>query len=177
MAPPEGPRAYRAPAMACSLVGKLLRLYGVPVLGAAAGGFVGGVAAALTGGPLAASLSVALGGLIYVAAGALGLPVRLAGLGLALGAHVAALTSYYSSPVPLPFLILELDPGQGRAALGIDIVQLLLAHEAAWLLGEPTECPQEGGAEGLKGQEEFNGETGPGEPLEEAGSGGAGQPR
>ena len=127
--------------MTCSPLERIVRIYGIPVLGAAAGGLVGGIVSALTGGPLAASLSVALGGLLYVAAGALGLPIRLAGLGLALGAHIAALTSYYSNPIPLPFLIVEVN--QGRAALGIDIVQIILAHEVIALLGEQTSCPDE----------------------------------
>jgi len=157
----------------CGLARKILTVYGVPALGAAAGGVVGGVASALTGGPLAASIAVALGGLIYVAAGALGLPARIAGLGLAAGAHLAALASYYSTPIILPFIVIELS-GEG-AALGVDIVQIMLAHEAATLLSEPAECPpphQE--TEGLKPQEEVNGETGQGAPTGEAGSESAG---
>lgn len=48
-------------------------------------------------------------------------------LAFLVGIHVGAVLTYYTRPVPLPFLIVELSPF--GPTLNIDIVQVLVAYE------------------------------------------------
>ncbi|MCS7107690.1 MAG: hypothetical protein NZ902_06285 [Acidilobaceae archaeon] len=50
-------------------------------------------------------------------------------LALLVGIHVGAVLTYYTKPLPLPFLIVEMSPF--GAAINVDLVQVLLAYELA----------------------------------------------
>jgi len=95
---------------------------------ALAAALVAGVLAA-AGGPLAASILVDLS-IIGYAVFAGNRLLRLVPLAAMVGAHVSAVATYYSHPIPLPPLaVVERDPATALSAANLDIVGLIVAYD------------------------------------------------
>jgi len=95
---------------------------------ALAAALVAGVLAAV-GGPLAASILVDLSILGYAVFAGNRL-LRLVPLASMIGAHAAAVVTYYSNPLPLPpVAVVERDPATALAAANLDIVGLIAAYD------------------------------------------------
>ena len=83
------------------------------------------------GGPMAASVLVAVSVFAYILVSG-NKHMRLLPLAAMVGAHIAAVASYYSNPIPIPPLfVLERLPGpmETRMSLNIDIVQIVVFYE------------------------------------------------
>jgi hypothetical protein len=89
--------------------------------------FLMGATITLAGGPMGASVLVDVSIVAYALLIASSVYARHTVLALALGAHIAAILKYYSSPIPLPFIIIE--RGSHGYSLNIDLVQIILAYE------------------------------------------------
>ncbi len=92
-------------------------------------------------GPYGASVMVASMIVLYAIALSLYPGSRLLFLSAALGAHLAAVASYYSNPVPLPLFVLERS-AEGYS-LNIDIVQVIIAYEAVSFLRQRRQVVDE----------------------------------
>jgi len=82
---------------------------------------------AVAGGPYATSIIVDIAIIAYALLITSDPLTRHTAIALALGAHITAIIKYYSSPIPLPFIILE--RGGHGTTINIDIVQLTIAYE------------------------------------------------
>jgi len=129
---------------------------------ALAAALVAGVLAAL-GGPLAASIVVDLSILGYAVFAGNRL-LRLVPLAAMAGAHIAAMATYYSNPLPLPpVAVVERDPAATLSAVNLDIVGLVVAYDVIdrvrlrWRRSSTEETLNRVGSE-------ETGDSGPGEP-------------
>lgn len=89
--------------------------------------FLIGATVGFTSGPLGSSILVDLAILLYAVLLTIAPSIRWVGISLAAGTHVAALLSYYSNPLPLPFIILE--RGLHGYTLNVDLVQAVIFYE------------------------------------------------
>ncbi|BAN90601.1 hypothetical protein [Aeropyrum camini] len=140
----------------CGWVEAVERAYGLEVLIASAWTLLVSLVAAALGGPEAASLIVSLSLVTYLILSLFETRIRLAPLAAAAGAHLGAVASYYSNPLPLPFLVVERGPN--GAIVNVDIVQLVAFTEIANLLLSAPACGRE---KDSKTPVEINSEIGP----------------
>lgn len=120
------------------------------------------------GGPMAASVLVTVSVFAYILLSG-NKWYRLIPLAAMIGAHLAALLTYYSKPLPIPPLfVIERHPGPlgARMSLNIDPIQIIVLYEAVERIRDKKNNVEVRGAEeslkSPKGEDE--GLPGPGEP-------------
>ena len=121
------------------------------------------------GGPMTASVLVALSVFAYVLVSG-NKWYRLLPLAAMVGAHIAALATYYSEPVPIPplFVVERLHgPLETRMSLNIDPVQIIVFYEIVDRIRS-----RRAGEEVLEAEESLKSPKGEGEGLP-----GPGKPR
>ncbi|GBF08651.1 hypothetical protein apy_03760 [Aeropyrum pernix] len=151
-----GGRPSQEESVECGWVEAAKRAYGLEVLIASAWTMIISLVASALGGPEAASLVVSLSLVTYLALSLFETRLRLAPLAASVGAHVGAVASYYSNPLPLPFIVVE--RGSQGAIINIDIVQIVVLTEIANLLVSAPACRWE---KDSKTPVEINSENGP----------------
>lgn len=103
------------------------REYAAAYMVAYAFAFAIGLTMGYAAGPFGASVVVDVAIVAYAVLLSTYVEARWIPLSLAIGTHLAAILSYYSHPIPLPFLILE--RGKHGYTMNIDLVQALIGYD------------------------------------------------
>lgn len=97
--------------------------------------FLVGATIGYVSGPLGSSILIDLAILFYAILLTVAPQIRWVGISLAAGTHIAALLSYFSNPIPLPFIILERN--SHGYTLSIDLVQAVIFYELLFEYRKP----------------------------------------